>query len=348
MTRAEKIRKLAAAIQDEIVSCPNEQSFDEGIIWISGSPTSLADLLMDHNVPEDMEEEIVNKLRCPECEGPLELWQDVGTKHGFEHDHDWTLEAALDRYGEKLFEFYGFLHKFPMLGATHRFGRIILRELKRAPRVPLHKPRWFRARRTKEYGFGPTPQEFVGDQRYNTSGHPCWYFSDTAEAAVAETTHSLKEPKAWVQEFQIDNFTGLLDLRSWKAEDDRAFNSDGNYQSPHESLIVALIYSDLLTQWNEQNTPDDKPKERQWKREYLLTRFVSQAALAAGFNGILCSSVRHHAENLIVFDAGWNPAPVGDPFELELDQSAIELRDSFFWNHGEASYLPKFDDPLFQ
>lgn len=345
MKRAEKIKKFAAGIQREIVSCPNEQSFDEGICWIVGCPTSLSDLLADHNVPEDMEAEVVNELRCPECDSELDAWQDVGTKHGFERDHEWTVEAALDKHGKELFEFYGFLHKFPMLGATHPFGKTILRELKTARRIKLHKRRWFRARTNKELGFGPAPQALVGDQRYNTSGQSCWYFSDTREAAVAETTHLEKQPKAWVQEFAIEDLTGLLDLRSWKAEDDRVLDEEGSYHSPHESIVVALIYSDLLTQRDFGGNPDIDPKKRRWKSEYLLTRFVSQAAMAAGFSGILCSSVRHCADNLIVFDSGWSPRLVGDPSELTLDEAAARLRDTFFWHHGEASYFPTIDDP---
>lgn len=58
MTRSEeqRVKRLAAAIQREIISCPNEQSYEGGQIeaWIDGCATDVGDLLMNHNVPEKL------------------------------------------------------------------------------------------------------------------------------------------------------------------------------------------------------------------------------------------------------------------------------------------------------
>jgi hypothetical protein len=342
MIREERIDELAATIQREIVSCANEQSIEGGVVvcWISGCPTDLADLLMNHDVPDDLQDEVVGRLRCPCCDSPLEIWQEVGTKYGFEQAHEATVEQALRKDGKKLFDFYGFLHlhKSSMLGATHPFGKKIMRELRKAPRISLSKPRWFRARVDKTHGFGPAPAEKVSDQRYNSSRQPCWYFADNAEAAVAEVA---PDGKAWVQVFDVGHLDGLLDLRSWRADDDRVLNKEGDYRPPHGLLVISLVYGDLLTQ---RNYGDDKG--RQWKPEYLVTRFVAEAASAEGFMGILCGSVRYPGENLIMFDPAWSPKPLGEPREVALDADALRLREDYFLNQGEAFIIPDFPDLL--
>jgi hypothetical protein len=134
MTREQRIEKFASAVQRAIVSCPNEQPWEGGevVCWISGRPADLRDLLMNHRVPEDLQDEVVSRLRCPRCDSPLEARQEVGTKYAFEQQHEATVERALRKYREQLFEFDGFLRKFPMLGATHPFGKKILGELQRA------------------------------------------------------------------------------------------------------------------------------------------------------------------------------------------------------------------------
>ena len=333
MTRDDRIDRFASAIQREIVSCPNEQSWDEGdCIWISGSSTDMGDLLMDHDVPDELQDEVVSRLRCPSCGSPLEIWQEVGTKYSFEQQHEATVESALRKHGEKLFEFHGFLLKSPLLGSMHPFGKRVLREIRTSPRFSLDKSHWFRARINKEHGFGVAPREKVSDQRYNSSGQPRWYFADNAEAAVAEVTHG---DTALVQRFDVGHLDRLLDLRSWRADDDRVVDQEGDYRPPHGLLVVSLVYGDLLTQ---RHYGDDEG--RQWKPEYLVTRFVAEAASASGFSGILCGSVRYPGENLVVFDASWRPKELGEPVSVTLDESAMRLREGFFWNQGEAFTVP--------
>lgn len=336
MTRDERIDEFASAIQREIVSCPNEQSWEDGeiVCWIFGCSTDLGDLLMNHRVPDELREEVVSRLRCPRCESPLETRQEVGTKYAFEKQHEATVRQALRKHGERLSDFYGFLHKAPMLGATHPFGKRIIRELREAPRVSLSKSHWFRAKADKEHGFGPAPAEKVADQRYNSSGQARWYLADNAEAAVAEVA---PDGKAWVQGFDVGRLDGLLDLRPWRADDDRALGDEGDYRPPHGLLVVSLVYGDLLTL---RSYGEDKG--RQWKPEYLVTRFVAEAATAAGFTGILCGSVRYPGENLVVFDPNWSPKPLGEPIEVALDENALRLRENFFSNQDETLTVPGF------
>jgi hypothetical protein len=339
MKREDKIKKYAAEIQREIISCPNEQTFDEGdVIWIFGSCTDLADLLSNHDIPEELEEEVVAMLSCPECDATFEIWSEVGTKHHFEQEHEATVEQALLKHGEQLFNFYGFLHKNPLLGATHPFGKTILRELRKAPRFRLEKKDWFRARVDKEQGFGPAPAHKVADQRYNSSGQSRWYFADNAETAVAEVA-----PKgaAWVQRFDVGQLENLLDLRAWRADEDRVLDENCDYHAPHGLLVVSLIYGDLLTQrYHLGDFGETKTEDREWKPEYLVSRYVAEVANANGFAGILCRSARYPGENLTVFDSAWSPKSLGEPTFVALDESAIRIRENYFINQGEGMILP--------
>lgn len=288
----------------------------------------LSDLLMEFEVPEELQDEVVARLRCPSCDSPLHASQEVGTKHAFEQQHEATVAQALRKHGEQLFEFYGFLHKFPMLGASHPFGKRILREVRQSPRISLDNPHWFRARVDKLHGFGPAPAEQVSDQRYNSSGQPRWYFANNAKAAVAEVA---PDGIAWVQQFDVGNLKELLDLRSWRADDDNVLDEEGDYHPPHGLLMVSLIYGDLLTQ---RHYRDDE--DRRWKPEYLVSRFVGEAASASDFTGILCGNVRYPGENLVVFDPNWSPKELGEPVSVKLDENDMRLRENFFWNQGEA------------
>lgn len=331
MTRDERIGKFACTIQLEIVGCPNEQSWVDGEIG-SGCCTALGDLLRDHAVPGELQKEVVSRLRCPHCDSTLKTWQEVGTKYPFERQHEATVEQALRKHGEQLFAFDSFLRKFPMLGATRPVGKKILRELRKSPRISLDRRHWFRARVEKEHGFGPAPPEKVRDQRYNSSGQPRWYFANNAEAAVAEVTQG---NTAWVQHFDVGPLDGLLDLRSWQADDERALDEEGHYRPPHGLLVVSLVYGDLLTQ---RHYGDDEG--RKWRPEYLLARFVAEAAGASGFAGILCGSVRYPGENLVVFDPNWCPKPLGEPVSVTLDENAKCLRESLVCYRGDVVTIP--------
>ncbi len=328
MTRAERIAKWTKVVQQDIVSCPNEQSWEDGEIaaWILGCPSDIPDLLYSNGVPEELHAAVADNLHCPHCGTPLEPWQDVGTAYPYEKQHESYVKAALSKFGRNLFEFQSYLLKHPLLGASHPVGRRILREMRNLPRTKLGPSVWFRARETKDHGFGPTHRPLVGDQRYNSSGQPRWYFSSTVKTAVAEAG---RKGAAWVQQFKLNGLNDVLDLRSWAADDDRAMNGEGEYNPPQGLLGVALIFTDLLVQ-----RADVVSAESRWKPEYLLPRFVADAAEADGFAGILCGSVRFPGTNLVVFDPNWDAKPEGAPQHLTLDPEDLEIRNNLYWVDG--------------
>ena len=167
-TRIARIEHLAAEVQQRIVSCPNEQTFDDGdTIWIFGCPTSLRDLLGNANVPEDLEDEVTASLACPKCNSPLETWQDVGTKYAFELNHEGILASAAGKYYEPLIQFREFLNAYPSLGAMHPVGKRILREVERFPKSVFSRRSCFRARSIKDVS-DPTPNKWCRQIRRST------------------------------------------------------------------------------------------------------------------------------------------------------------------------------------
>jgi hypothetical protein len=246
MCKKSLIEKKAAAVQSQIVHCSNEEPWVEGgILWTQANGTCVQDLMYDCHVPDNIQEAVCELLRCPKCGDSFDLLSEVGTKYRYELDHEDTIEHALDRHGRELFKFYQFLHKFPMSGMAHQFGRRLLRELTKAPHFALPEGRWFRAARKPEHCSGLAPREIVGDQRYNSSGHPFFYLANNATCAAVEllADDEQKHRSAWVQEFHLDKLEGVLDLRPWSAEDDRVIDGDGNYKPKHPLLLVALLTS---------------------------------------------------------------------------------------------------------
>ena len=158
--------------------------------------------------------------------------------------HDWKVEKALKRHGRSIFDFWHFLHGFPMLGLAHPIGRKIIRELKKSHRVALGRSHWFRANVEREFLTSRPPPELVGDQRYNNCGQSYYYLTNDPKCAVAESTHSMEIKTAWVQRFQVEHLENILDLRPWNDEDENVDEKDERY-SP---FVVAMIFCDLLTQ----------------------------------------------------------------------------------------------------
>jgi len=331
MRKIDRIEKKAAEVQDCIVNCPNDQPMVEGeILWLTASSCSVQDLMYDCNVPENIQEAVCDRLSCPKCGETFDLASEVGKKYDFEIEHETTVEEALRQHGEAVLDFYGFLREFPMLGMAHPFGRRICRELKKAERSSLPERLWFRAQRKKEYCPVLAPSVNVGDQRYNSSGHPLYYLSDNAKCAALELLASGDDRLAWVQPFGLEQIDTVLDLRPWGPEDDRVLDNDGNYSPKSSVALIALLYSDLLMLKPEMAGP-----EVRWKPEYLVPRFVGEAAHLAGFSAILFPSVRYDGDNLVVLNQEFTPKPVQEPQPETVTDADLEYSKRIMYANGQ-------------
>lgn len=339
MRKNDLIEKKVAEVQDCIINCPNDEPMVEGeTLWMTASGCSVQDLMYDCDVPENLHEAVCDRLHCPKCGATFDLGSEVGTKYDFEIEHEITVDKALRQHGKTLFDFYGFLHKFPMLGMAHPFGRRILRDLKKAQRTTLPEGRWFRAQRKKEYCNELAPWDKVADQRYNGSGHPLDYISDNAKCAMTELLSSGTDRSAWIQSFHLDQLEGVLDLRPWNAEDDRVLDGDGNYRPKHPLVLVALLYSDLLTL-----KPEREGEDVRCKPEYLVTRFVGEAARLVGFSAIIFPSVRYDGENLVLLDKDFRPKPDQEPQQETLTAEDLDYSRRTMYANSRRIVIANFD-----
>lgn len=336
--RHRRLKRLAARIQNQIVSCENEQSRDEGeTIWVNGCETDVEELLDQNRVPENLKDDVLSLLSCPRCGSAIELGQDVGTKHHVELDLESKQEEAR-KLEPLIVDFIEFLREHPLLGASHLIGKRIQREIKDFPKVTLVRKNWFRGRKVQ----GAIPMK-TGDLcppeateyevpggRFNNCEQAHWYLASTAEAAVAEVT-SDQERCGWAQEWSVDPVDHILDVRAWDPESDRALDDNGE---PHQFplLAIALIFGDWM---NQRPNPGSK-----FRPEYFLPRFIADAAKRAGFNGICYSSSRHFDENLVLFDAKLKLDPVGIPRLVFLDEDEAKRRDTIIFSQGFPDSFP--------
>lgn len=148
--------------------------------------------------------------------------------------------------------------------------------------------------------------------------------ASTADAAAAEVVRA-GETTAWIQEWSIDHLDGVLDLHPWSPDDNAPFDDD---ERPKEVplLAVAMIFGDQVT-----SIP---ARSEGWKPEYLVPRFLADAAKLNGFSAILFKSPRYYDKNLVVFDREAGFQPVGVPRIVELPEYLDKKREGIFFYQG--------------
>ena len=108
---------------------------------MNGRQTTLDEVLDDCGVPEDedLRHRLLADLDCPGCGSNLSEHHEVGVKFDFEIAHERAVERAIEEFGDQLCEFAEFLEEYPMLGAAHPIGRLILDSIGSFPKTRLDK-----------------------------------------------------------------------------------------------------------------------------------------------------------------------------------------------------------------
>ncbi len=288
------IEGLLPILQEEIQYCITCQPYDDGdAVWILGEQNDLESLFDEYEIPEEDRDEIANKLHCLNCGRQLERFDDYGAKTEYEKQVDQKRDEWFAKYSDELNDFVQFIKKYPYLGAKHKLGEKIIGLLPEFPITTVENDSWFRARKISDgHKFShkdmtaPNPEQVpISEGRFNHYGQSHFYLAKTDFGAAKELLAMTDEKLVWMQNVSIRKATSILDVRV-------GFHSP----DPDAPLIATgLVYfSNALNEGVERN--------KFWKPEYFVPRFVADAAKLAGFQGILYTSNLHYFDNLVIFD----------------------------------------------
>ena len=159
----------------------------------------------------------------------------------------------------------------------------------------------------------PDPEGHYLGGRFNHYGKPVVYLAETAESAATEVLEE-GESRAWVMRFQLRDVGPILDLsisEAWAEEE-------------LPVLAIGLGYFGNLSRLVK--------RDKGWKPEYLLPRFIADCARLNGFVGVVFRSSRYWADNLVLF--AWDDQKI----VADAEPRIIEVRP---WKHPRG-----YRDPL--
>lgn len=279
--------------QAEVKYCINCQPRDGGdYVWVLGEQTTLKDIFCDLEIPEKYHCDIAQHIVCPYCGcDQFDEHTDVGREDKWNIMVQEYLTKADRKYGRQVALLQDHLQKYPLLSLTAPLAKTIYREITRgkAPTCSEHGL-WFKSRPKKNkkiyrlVDMQAAPVGCSSDGRYNHAGQSVLYLANHEETAMCETIDDLTLLNdIWIQKYEI-NISNILDLtHDWD-----------NLGPSTSAVIVALLSGIALSQKVE-------ARNCTWKPEYFITRFISDCARAAGFNGIRYNSTRGVGTNLVIF-----------------------------------------------
>ena len=262
-------------------------------------------------------------MNCPSCGDSLSEHHDVGVKCEFEVAHERAVDRANQKYGDQLWEFSMYLEKYPMLGASHPVGRLILDEIRSFPEARLKRSTWCRARKIKDgRALGveemrlPDPGRVaIPPGRFNHFGQAHWYLASSEPTAAREVI-AQGEVIVWMQNWTVDRLEPVLDLVGFEPDDPEPVSDSKVEELP--LLATAMIFGGHLNR--------DVDRTAGWRPEYFIPVYVADAAKHAGFMGIRFSSTRSYRDvNLVVFDEDARVKADGKPFTFNLRASGEHL-----------------------
>ncbi len=301
-------------------SCQPYDSEDEKVIWCDGDRLNIGQLLNLHRVAESKHDAIASLLHCPNCDGSFSLDDDVGVRSAEDRTRERVYMYWTTRLAPRFEDFTAHLERVPLLGATHSIGKRVLRSIAKFPHASLDlTEHWWRARviggnaRPDVSELGPPPAgECKNEGRFNHVGQRVLYVASSIEVAAAEAIRQ-DDGVAWALAWRVGVREPLLDLTSHF--DESALYDDASYLAAGLSYIRPHL---------------GEASEGPWKPEYFVSRFIADAARAAGFKGIRYPSTRFFGDCLVLFD--WKDdavTPVGEPRQIQWNRKAAEAAQPF-------------------
>lgn len=295
-------RRLVLAAQERFHACEvchQSEAFD-----------SIEDALRPLRLRLGESRRLLRGLTCPNCASRISSGMLVVTP-----TPEQNLQARLSKkfdilYRGELQDFREFLIRYPMLGAEHKFGKLLSKAMKRAKRTVLEPAGWYRATRyTANPRFAPRAQhEATRANRYNQIGQVAWYVASDEKTAAVEV---LREPQSGqrvcIARINLTESIFVLDLRSviWG-------------EDPTKQWILRNVVD--LRFISEPASLDEVTRP-----EYRIPQFVADMARQRKLRGILYDSTRPSAynnpeavgHNLVLFD------PI--PAHIVISEKVVEF-----------------------
>ena len=305
-----ELEELAQRVQERLAPCACGQPYDEGEpVWIN-LHTDLDDLMEMVGIPEEYRAEVAERLDCPCCHDSHKLYEEVGYKSDEEIRYFELVDQWFGEHQARFDDFQAYLERYPYLGLNHEFGRRIFEEVGRFPTTDVVNETWCRARRIQDGGelsssdfYPPDPDRLViNEGRFNHHGQSLFYLARNEHGAALEVM-SDNENRAWVQKFTVKRVDRVLDLT----------RETGWAEEGLPVIAVGLMDAGALCR--------PAHREKGWKPEYLVPRFVADCARSQGFNGIAFKGARHYSDNLVLFDLRPESIqPEGEPQIVKVDK----------------------------
>lgn len=281
----------------------------EGQMSVEGEESDLDELPYSLGVPERLWEKVISDGRCQGCKASVDGMINVWIRRSSEVEFQRKVEGIIRRRGPRLKEFRDVLVKHPYLGASHPTGRALIRAIGKI-KPSTFGGEWYRCMRDQKRV--PSPEDFrapdekqprpIREGRFNHAGQAHWYLARHESTAIAEVLDG-EGGVVWVQKFCVEDCARTLDLN---------LPLDGHSDSGASEEALGLIMMGILDGYVD--------RSQAWKPDYILPRFVMDAAKHAGFQGIHYRSARDSdGRNLVLFDRGWPADPVGDPARHERE-----------------------------
>jgi hypothetical protein len=187
------------------------------------------------------------------------------------------------------------LQSSPMLGLQHEVGKFILDHISDLPKINLNNQIYYRARELKsmipysesEMWNPPVGKVSIGEGRYNHFAKSYLYMADDEDTVFKEVIPAWHRTCSMAR-FEVVECKNILDLRRVSY-----YNDDRN------SILFSLLHYMLVFEG-----AISQPVENEFvKSEYLIPRFLADAARIKRFNGIIFNSTKNpNGENLVLFN----------------------------------------------
>jgi len=314
----DEVKKYILDVNSEIISCYQCQPYDQeegDIVWVDGDRYEISDILSDNDVPEELWEDILPYIICPNCGNVFEnISDEVGIMGKYEIEFQQKFDEIVEIAQGKIQSFYDFLARYPYLGAEHEVGKEIIKEIKSMPLKTIKDKFYYRARKPEDSRvfkqkdmLNPPMTINIPEGRFNHYGQSNLYLGETEKLCAKEIANENKEI-LWMQKFKINLLTNVLDV--------------SEYIGPTNIDNIPLFFAGLFQSGK---ISVQKSNKTFWTPEYFMPRFIADTARYNKINGIIYQSNKTIGTNLVIFDLiNCQYELVGEPYIFTFDRDSYE------------------------